>query len=377
MLRIFWTADNHIGLKYANHPQAETLVRRRIDAFEGMVAKANEEGCDLFVIAGDLFHRTTGIGKKAIREILSYLSAFEGTVVVLPGNHDYYDEDVKVWQDFREEMSRYDNILLLTEYAPKALPAGDQKVVLYPAFCTTRNSRAGENNLGWIKREVIIPDEAYRIGIAHGAIDGVSPDQQGVYFQMTRAELSSIPMDVWLIGHTHVPFPRDLTEEYREAGKVFNAGTHVQDNVSTNTDGQCFVIEIGDDKTVRAKKTVSGNLSFRRIPIKVTPGNMREELRRCVEPLDRQSAVELIISGAVTDEEYRDRREYIDGLLSGFVEGIWTDSELSRLITPDLIDREFPETGVAAGLLKSLLDDPREAQLAYDLLKEIKGGSKK
>ena len=374
MLRIFLTGDNHIGLKYASHPQAETLIRRRIDAFEAMVAKANEEGCDLFVIAGDLFDKTTGIGKKTIRDILAYLSAFEGTVAVLPGNHDYYDEDVKVWQDFREEMGRYDNILLLNEYAPRALQAGDRNVVLYPAFCTARNSRPGENNLGWIKREMIIPDGTYRIGIAHGAIEGASLDREGAYFQMSQEELSAIPVDAWLIGHTHVPVPRDLTEAYQEAGKIFNAGTHVQDNVSTNTEGQCFIIEIGDDKKVRAKKTVSGNLRFLRIPVGVTAGNMREELRRLVEPLDRQSVVELIISGAVTDEEYRNRKEYIDGLLSGFVEGDWTDSGLSRLITPELIDSEFPETGAAAGLLKSLLDDPREAQLAYDLLKEIKGG---
>ena len=104
MLRIFLTGDNHIGLKYASHEKAEILSKKRIDAFGPMVQKANEEACDLFVIAGDLFDRISSISKKTIREVVNYLSGFHGTVVVLPGNHDFYDDDVAVWKDFREEI---------------------------------------------------------------------------------------------------------------------------------------------------------------------------------------------------------------------------------------------------------------------------------
>lgn len=376
MIRIFLTGDNHIGLKYASHEQAAVLAQKRIDAFGPMVQRANDEDCDLFVIAGDLFDRTSGIGKKTIRELLNHLSGFRGTVVVLPGNHDFWDEDAAVWKDFREEIGRYDNIMLLTDPEPKTISLDDREAVLYPAICTERHSRPGENNLGWIKKEAIFPDCVCRIGLAHGAIEGVSIDQEGAYFQMSPEELERIPVDVWLIGHTHVPYPRDLTEEYREAGKIFNAGSHVQNDVSTNTEGLCFVIEIADDKKVRAKKIVSGNLRFHRIPVRVTAGNMKDELSRAVEGFGKDSVVELILSGAVTDEEYGRRKEILDGLLAGFIEGSWTDYGLSRLITEDLIDAEYPETGIASGLLKSLLNNPREAQLAYDLLKEMEGTGK-
>ena len=335
MIRIFLTGDNHIGLKYASHEQAAVLAQKRIDAFGPMVQRANDEDCDLFVIAGDLF-----------------------------------------WKDFREEIGRYDNIMLLTDPEPKTISLDDREAVLYPAICTERHSRPGENNLGWIKKEAIFPDRVCRIGLAHGAIEGVSIDQEGAYFQMSPEELERIPVDVWLIGHTHVPYPRDLTEEYREAGKIFNAGSHVQNDVSTNTEGLCFVIEIADDKKVRAKKIVSGNLRFHRIPVRVTAGNMKDELSRAVEGFGKDSVVELILSGAVTDEEYGRRKEILDGLLAGFIEGSWTDYGLSRLITEDLIDAEYPETGIASGLLKSLLNNPREAQLAYDLLKEMEGTGK-
>ena len=105
MLRIFVTGDNHIGLKYANHEQAATLVSSRITAFEGMVQAANLEDCDLFVITGDLFENTYSVSKRDIKTLLDALSCFQGTVVVLPGNHDYYDKDVKVWQYFKDVMA--------------------------------------------------------------------------------------------------------------------------------------------------------------------------------------------------------------------------------------------------------------------------------
>ena len=267
--------------------------------------------------------------------------------------------------------------MLLTSYEPKAISVNDQDVVLYPAFCTERHSRPGENNLDWIKRETIIPDrQIYRIGLAHGAIEGVSIDQEGEYFLMSPAELEQIPMDVWLIGHTHVPYPRDLKETPQEAGKIFNAGSHVQNDVNTNTEGLCFIIEIGDDKKIQAKKFVSGNIRFWRKSVTVTAGNMKEDLIRNVQDIGKDSVVELILSGAVKDEEYKNRASIINGVLDGFIEGEYNDFEMSRLITADLIDSEYPETSIASGLLKSLLDNPREAQLAYDLLKEMKGERK-
>lgn len=60
MLRIFLTGDNHIGLRYAGHEASAELAAARIDAFAGMVEAANENGCELFVVAGDLFERLRG-----------------------------------------------------------------------------------------------------------------------------------------------------------------------------------------------------------------------------------------------------------------------------------------------------------------------------
>ena len=374
MLRIFVTGDNHIGLKYASHEEAATLASSRITAFEEMVRTANTENCDLFAITGDLFENTYSISKRDIKTLLEILSAFRGMVIVLPGNHDYYDKDVKVWQYFKDVQSAYDNIMLLTDYRPYNITVNGMDIVLYPALCTSLHSAPGENNLGWIKETEIQEDGAYHIGIAHGAIDGETIDNEGQYFLMKRAELEGIPVDAWLIGHTHVPVPRNLTTDFAENGKIFNAGTHVQTDVSCNTEGLCFVIEIADNKSVRAKKVVSGNLCFYRKHITVTAGQLEHILTRELEDCSDDSVVDLIISGAVTAEEYESRHKIITSALDRFIEGTYNDYALSKLISEELIRKEFPETSFSAGLLTALIAEPKEAQLAYELLKSLKEG---
>lgn len=374
MLRIFVTGDNHIGLKYARHEQSAVLASSRLRAFEGMVDAANRDNCALFVITGDLFENTYGVSKRDVKTLLDILSRFRGTVAVLPGNHDYYDKDVKVWQYFRDVMASWDNIMLLTDYRPYKINANGEDVVLYPALCTSLHSAPGQNNLGWIRDAAVGGDDAYHIGIAHGAVEGETIDNEGQYFLMKRSELEQIPVDAWLIGHTHVPFPRNLTQEFTPCERILNPGTHVQTDVSCNTEGQCFVVEISENKAVRARKVLSGNLLFYRKTIPVSPEELEKIICRELAELPDNSVVDVILSGAVTIGEYEQRHEIMEKALSRFVEGTYNDYSLSKLISKALIESEFPETSFSAGLLNALLDEPKEAQLVYELLKALKEG---
>ena len=195
---------------------------------------------------------------------------------------------------------------------------------------------------------------------------------------MSEKELESIPVDAWLIGHTHVPFPRNLSEsEYKPCERVLNAGTHVQTDVSCNTEGCCFIVEIDEGegiKNIRAKKVISGNLRFYRKEIAVSAGEMESALKRALEKIPDNSVVDAAVSGAVSPEEYENRDDIISSALSRFVEGTYTAGGLSKLITEDIIRSEFPETSFSAGLLTALMDRPKEAQLAYELLKSIREG---
>jgi predicted phosphodiesterase len=372
MLKIFLTGDNHIGLKYMGHGAAGTvLAQKRMDAFHSMVQIANEEECGLFVIAGDLFENTR-ITKKEMQPLLETLSRFHGTVTVLPGNHDYYEKDSKLWEYFRDIAAEKGNILLLNQYEPRPISVNGENVVLYPAPCMSKHSAPGENNLGWIQDLQIVPDDTYRIGIAHGAVEGETIDNEGAYFLMSRQELESIPVDAWLIGHTHVPFPKNVAGDYADCGKIFNAGTHVQTDVNCRTEGLCFIIQIAEDKRVQAKKVVTGNVRFYREELDLSAGEMERKLDYFLNKIGDDSVVDLILSGVVDVDEYAARQSIVEGKLSRFIEGTYRDAGLSRLITRDLIAAEFPETSFSAKFLSALIDEPKEAQLAYDLLNGLR-----
>lgn len=372
MLKIFMTGDNHIGLKYARHEKADVIINARKSAIKAMVERANAEECGLFVVTGDLFENNSSILKSDITYIVDTLSEFKGIAAILPGNHDYYDNSSKLWRNLEECIKKTDNIVVLSEYRPYILDINGERTVIYPAPCKSLHSAKGENCLGWIKEEELTSD-GYRLGIAHGAVEGETIDSEGEYFPMTRKELEEIPVDVWLLGHTHVPFPRNLMEkEYTEGERVFNAGTHVQTDVSCNTEGECFIIEIDEKKTVRAKKYMSGNLRFFRKNLTFSAGNMERELAAELGALPENSIVDLILSGAVSAEEYENRETVITAALSKFIEGTYSDCAMSKLISRELIEAEFPETSFSAGLLTALLDEPKEAQLTYELLKALK-----
>lgn len=378
MLKIFVTGDNHIGKKYDRYPHVrEHLIQSRFDCMRDMVRQAEREECGLFAVTGDLFDNVSNIKAGDVTQAAEILAEFSGTVLVLPGNHDYYAGDEQVWKNFKKALqSRAHNIVLLNEFREYSFDIGDEQVVIYPAFCHSKHSK--ENNLAWIKETEIPEDNAYRIGIAHGAVAGITPDLEEEYFPMTEKELLDIPVDVWLLGHTHIPCP-DLTEDVDTAGyKIFNAGTHEQTDLHNDTEGCCFVITLkkSDKKTtVSAHKYVSGRVRYfdLALNVKTDEGNsLKEKLENITAGLGRDSVVRVGISGTVKQDEYEGRAKTYQTVLSRFLAYETEDSGLSPEITIEKLRSEFSELSFAARFMEHFLDDPVELQMAYELVRQCR-----
>ena len=376
MVKLFVTGDNHIGRKYDRYPEIkEKLIKSRIDCLQDMVRKAEEEGCDFFVITGDLFDNINSIKVGDVKNVVKTLSAFNGRVLVLPGNHDYFTGDDKVWQDFESALSKTDhNITILNEFrAYSFTDIGDKDVVIYPAFCQSKHSV--ENNLGWIKNAEIETRESINIGIAHGALKGITPDLKEEYFLMSEEELKKIPVDAWLIGHTHIAYPGDLDETKETAGyKIFNAGTHEQTDLHNNSEGNCFIIRIeknGGKPTVYAKKYISGKIRYYDIKVQLGAGTgLKEALAKKVGGYTGNSVIRVTVSGTIPRAEYEDRKKIYEEVLGEYLTYEVNDNELSEEITIDTIRREFAETSFAAQFMEQLMSDPTELQMAYKMLQE-------
>lgn len=375
MVKIFQTGDNHFGKKYDNFPQIrEALIRSRYDALQRCVAFADTQGCDFFVVTGDLFDNTNRIPRRTVREVVRILGSFSGhRVLVLPGNHDFFTGEEKVWADFCEEAETGGfAITLLRDAKPYSFETEDGTVVFYGAPCHAKHSSA--NALGWIRDTALTGD--YRIGVAHGSLEKLSPDLKNEYFPMTEKELSAIAVDAWLIGHTHIPYP-PLPEDNDVSGyRIFNAGTHEQTDVSNNTPGYGFLLTLnreGGRNAVAARAFRSGGTFYPLCQVTAAPGDLEGAILRATETLPDASVVRLVLRGSVTAEEYRGRKQLYERLLSRFLTWQALDGELCEELTAERIRDAFPEVSLAAKLLLELLEDPVEARMAYELLEECRG----
>lgn len=382
MIKIFLTGDNHIGRRYSSHKRGEEIAQIRLSSLENVVRIANKEECHLIVVAGDLFDRTTQITQKIIREVIGYLAEFHGTVIVMPGNHDYCDKNIKLWDDFCQFAAVCGNIIVMNECREYEIhDVNGENVVCYPAPCQKKHSDT--NQLHWIRQQEIPLDDSYRIGIAHGALEGVSLDKEGRYFPMSTEELLEIPVDIWLLGHSHVMYPPTLVEdEYREDYRIFNAGTHAQTDVHCHTEGYGIVIELegsGENKTRRAKKCKTGQLRFYREHIvvegeeKAQSGVLRETIKKTISKYEENSVVDLVISGTVSETEYRDRHAIYEELLSHFFEYVPPkDDMLSVCLSEQKIKECYIENSLPARALMQLISQPKEAQMLYELMEDVR-----
>lgn len=377
MIKIFVTGDNHFGKKYDRYPEIrDRLVDNRFVCFEKMVEKAEQEDCDIFAVTGDLFDNCSSIRKSDVERVVRILAGFAGRALVLPGNHDYYTGGEKVWKDFDDALRTCDNnIIRLDRFEPYPIEIAEETVVIYPAFCRSKHSR--ENNLGWIKEMSVPKSGQINIGMAHGAIEGVTPDMQKEYFLMTEPELQAIPMDVWLVGHTHIPYPGGLSEDEEIGGyRIFNAGTHAQTDLHNNTRGYGFIISVdkqGDKAQVSAKKYQSGTIFFYDIAVRVSSAegdSLEALLQEKLDPLEAESVVRLTVTGSVFSEEYSRRRELYKKYCDRFLSRELRDDELHEEITLDRVREEFAESSFAAKLMEALQGDQTELQMAYELLQE-------
>jgi DNA repair exonuclease SbcCD nuclease subunit len=367
-LKIFHTADIHIGMKFNGYPGSLRIALRteRIEVIKRMIQVANDEGCQLFVIAGDLFHSVNGIDKSTKEQVLASLEAFKGEcVVVMPGNHDYDSNMVDLWDSFKKVASK--KILFINQEKVYSLEDYDLGANIYSAPCHAKHSN--KNSLGWIEDEVI-DKEKINIGIAHGSLEGISPDPDMKYYFMTRSELHSLPMDIWLLGHTHVPYPsiRKVAGE-----RVFNPGTPEPDGLDCKHHGSAWIITIDDNKEIEAHIVDVGGYHFIDQEFKLIK---RDDIDRMYHELvndcPEKTIARLHIRGSVEEDVYVYRQEIYRKLDEDLAYFQYDDDELGIKITREMIHKEFLDNSFPQKLLMSLSEDEEAMQMAYELIKRSK-----
>lgn len=368
-MKIFLTSDVHLGMKFAGYPSVqEKLIEARFEALKRCIDIANDRDCDLFVVGGDLFDRVS-VAKGDIKRAADIVSDFQGRLVaVLPGNHDFITERPDgLWAIFKGFADNH--VLVLESRKTYPLKPYDLDATLYAAPCESKHSQ--ENNIGWIREIEKDTEVRFHIGIAHGSLEGVSPDFNKDYYPMTESELVSCGLDLWLMGHTHVPYPGIPGPKT----KVFYPGTPEPDGFDCDHEGKGLLIEIGEDKGIKASFVSTGTYRFVHEEAEINSWKDAEEiLARYSDPSHGNTLLKLKMKGRLPEEEYTKLsliREDLEKKVTLFQ---FDPAEVMIKITPDVIDREFTEHSFPYRLLKRLAEtqDFEALQAAYEVIRETK-----
>jgi DNA repair exonuclease SbcCD nuclease subunit len=383
-LRILATADLHLGMRFGGYPPLlqAGLTEARFAALEKLVAQGNARECRLLIVAGDLFHGLS-LPKREIQRAAAALNEFHGeAVAVLPGNHDYYTGGAgSLWKSFRESADGH--VLLLSDPQAYELAPFNLQVILYPGPCTQKHSR--ENTLGWLaglkaaesgrRRE----QGALAIGVAHGSLEGVSPDAQGEYYPMRRAELESYGLDLWVLGHTHrPPAAGGLSPDADD--RLFLPGTPEPDGFDCERPGSALLLQIEGGR-VRAERLDTGTYRFRREVLEVAgeePEAGRrspsEALARFFTPEYERTLLRLTLRGSLEAEALQRVRAEAERLKQVVAWLETDDTELRERITADKIEAEFARGSFSWLLLRRLLEagEGEALEQAYELIREVR-----
>ncbi len=359
-------------MKFNKDPEdvKQRLIAARIDILKKLIDIANKKECNLFVIAGDLFDKITKISKRDINSVVKNLSEFSGEcILVLPGNHDYDNGMSELWTTMAKNIT--DKMILINKNTTYDLSDYDLDIVIYPAHCTSKHSDT--NNLSWIKELEEYPEGKYHIGVGHGALQGLSPDMDNRYYNMSQDELKSLDLDMWLLGHTHIPYP---DKEKVMNGRIFNAGTPEPDGMDCTHGGNAWIISIDDEKNTQAEKIHTGIYRFYDLSFDIENEDDFEKINKKIlfdNPENKLIRVKL--SGRIERELFKRRQEYYDKWIHELMYIDIDDSDLGIIISKDVIEKEFTKGSFPYKLLSSLSeekDNEGALQLAYELIMEVK-----
>lgn len=370
-LRILLTADNHIGISFAQYPDVvrDRLLEERFAALERLVCTANERCAHFLVVAGDLFDKQM-VAKKMVEKAVGILARFEGEhVLVLAGNHDFYEGgDNKLWKWFRE-LVQGTCVLPLLEPVRKRFECDDVHVCFYACPCPSKHGQ--DHVIGWVADE---EKEAgtIHVGIAHGNVEGLGLDADQRYFNMSEQQLRAAGLHTWLLGHIHVPAPAQGT-----TGRplYFMPGIHTPDSVKCSHPGHAWWIELDAGGGCRHEQLTAGGVKFVRLIRQIGDADGVTALRSECDALDPADTIlDLQLSGRLREDATGELRQWLDDIRPRFLH-LTHDLDIAPVLDAAGIGRRFPEGTLPNELLRGLLADdanPGDAHLALEIIESLK-----
>jgi DNA repair exonuclease SbcCD nuclease subunit len=225
------TADWQMGRTYSRFDTEDSaaLVEARYEAIERLAALATEHQCDAVLVAGDVFDAQT-VSDRTIRRVFNATRGFEGPWVMLPGNHDAALAE-SVWTRAKRLGAVPANVHLALESGVTQLP--EQGIAVLAAPLTQRHTY-GDLTQPFDTTET--PPGLLRIGLAHGSVQGVLPDDIDSTNPIAPDRTQTAKLDYLALGDWHGV--REINE------RTWYSGTPEPERFRNNDAGYVLIVGI-------------------------------------------------------------------------------------------------------------------------------------
>lgn len=268
-------ADIHLGASPdAGNSYSGERAKEIWDSLRRVIDVCNEEGADLLLIAGDLFHRQPLL--RELKEVNYLFGTLEHTqVVLIAGNHDYLKKD-----SFYRTFPWVENVHMILEDQIICVELPELELAVYG--CSYHAREIPERRL-----DNALPQrrQKYEIMLAHGG------DEKHIPIQ--RDKLEALGYDYIALGHIHKP--QVLVEE-----RVIYAGA-LEPIDKNDTGPHGYVIGEITDQGCNTQFITAASREYVHLDIpvdkKMTSHSLKDCIRERIEECGIQNIYKIVLRG--------------------------------------------------------------------------------
>ena len=249
-LRIAHTSDVHLDGR-SKTGASERYKNVAEHAFAEVIRATNELECDLLLIVGDLFDHNR-IQETDIEFVRSQLRELKCPTVLIPGNHDVFDQ-YSLWHRFNpDELGT--NVFSIMEHEGTSIDFENLGVRIWGRAMA---EHAPENKP--LAGTPELNNQVWNIGLAHGQV--VEKRVFGSSSLITEEEITESGFDYLALGHVHVW----ATFEYGNVVACY-PGSPVAAYASSKG-GYLAIVDFDDEEGISIRKHRVETLQIKSEPI--------------------------------------------------------------------------------------------------------------
>ena len=339
MVKILHTSDVQLDAPFRFLGAKGRQHRQQLrDTFKRIVDLAVEAGCDLVLVAGDLFNDNRP-HQGTVDFVVHQLGRLEVPVCILPGNHDCYD-DTSVYRK-----ARFPSNVTISVEQPTINEFPDLDVAVYGNPILSKHSRL--NPMRGLARTGTL---RWHVAMAHGNL--VRPDISDPPRPIHPDEIKASDMDYVALGDWH------SFADYSQGGvKAFYSGAPEPTEFGQTGAGYVAWVELDQDGA-RVRPERVGTVSTKEVSVDVSGRTVPEivdEIRGHADPV---LMLRVVLSGLSELGTVLDIEKLEQDLVSDFYYLRCSDHSHPQLagISPDDFPKELV-IGKFARIMQARIQD--------------------